>query len=602
MAERVAGIEVEDEAKPQNAPVLSGCEIDYPPYCIVTPDQQADGFSVELLRGALAAMHRGVIFKTGLWPEIMGDLVEGRIQALPLVGRTPEREALFDFTFPYLTMHGAIVVRDDNADILTAADLKGKQVAVLEGDNAEEYLRRANLGAVIVPLPSFETALRGLSIGTHDAVVIQKLVAFQIMRSAAIDNLRVVGPPLKDFTQNFCFAVRKGDTELLATLNEGLSIIMADGTFRRLYTKWFSAIEKLGRSKSRIVIGGDADYPPYEFLDGNGQPTGFNVDLTRAIAREMGLDVDIRLGTWGAIRSGLASGDIDVVQGMFYSVERDEEFGFSPPYTAVQHVFAVREGFPVPRDMEDLAGKTLLVMAGDVMDDLAVSMGYEDQIRAVPSQEEALRMLAAGEGDCALVARVPALYWIKNNRWDNLKVSEHSVFSAECCYAVLRGNENVLHQFSEGLASVKTTDEYRRIQAKWLSPYESPGISLRTAIPYVLVPFLLLFALLGGSFLWSRSLKRQVLSRTRELASKNALLLELRDALAARVQELEDAATQIKSLQGIVPICMHCHRIRDDEEAWQKLEKYIQEHSDAQLSHSLCPDCLAKYYPEPPPK
>ena len=207
---RVDGREAVGAEKPKIVPVLSGCEVDYPPYCIVTQDKQADGFSVELLRAALKAVGREVTFKTGSWPEIKQDLADGRLQALPLVGRTPEREAIFDFTFPYLTMHGAIVVREDNTDILTPADLKGKQVAVLQGDNAEEYLRRADLGAVIVPLSSFETALRELSAGKHDAVVIQKLVAFQLMQKAGLKNLSTVGPPLKDYSQSFCFAVRKG--------------------------------------------------------------------------------------------------------------------------------------------------------------------------------------------------------------------------------------------------------------------------------------------------------------------------------------------------------------------------------------------------------
>ena len=114
------------------APVLSGCEPDYPPYCIVTPDKRADGFSVELLRAALKAMGREVVFSTGpAWSALKQDLADGRLQALPLVGRTPEREALFDFTVPYLTMHGAIVVREDCTTILAPADLKARQVAVL---------------------------------------------------------------------------------------------------------------------------------------------------------------------------------------------------------------------------------------------------------------------------------------------------------------------------------------------------------------------------------------------------------------------------------------------------------------------------------------
>ncbi len=556
-------------AVPDRPPIRAGCEPDYPPYCIVAADQQADGFSVELLRAALKAVGREVSFKTAPWSELKQDLAEGRLQALPLVGRTPEREEIYDFTFPYLTMHGAIVVRDDTADIRSAADLKGKTVAVLQGDNAEEYLRRADLGAVIVPLPSFETALRQLSEGRHDAVVIQKLLAYQLMAQAGLKNLRAVGPPLSAFVQSFCFAVRNGDSDLLAALNEGLSLVMADGTFRALYTKWFATIEAAGRSRSRLVLGGDNDYPPYEFLDGNGQPAGFNVDLTRAIARHMGLAVDLRLEPWSAMRKRLAAGEVDGVQGMFYSFERDKEFSLSAPHSVVQHAFVVREGSPEMSSLADLAGKTVVVMAGDIMEDLVLKQGLGPQVVAVTSQEEALRLVAAGKYDAALVAVVPALYWIQQHGWSNLRVSGHSVLAAEYCYAVAHGREDVLALFSEGLGALKATGEYRQIQARWLSPYEAPPLRFRELARIGLMVILPLLALLLASVLWSRSLKRQVAGRTRELTAEIA---ERRQAEAALLHAKEDFSKAFMSSPTAVSInTLADGRYVDVNAAWEQL-------------------------------
>ncbi len=72
----------------------------------------------------------------------------------------------------------------------------------------------------------------------------------------------------------------------------------------------------------------------------------------------------------------------------------------------------------------------------------------------------------------------------------------------------------------------------------------------------------------------------------------------LQASLNQRLRELQDALSQIKALQGVLPICSYCHKIRDDREVWLKLEQYIQEHSMVRLSHSLCPECQARYYPE----
>lgn len=63
-------------------------------------------------------------------------------------------------------------------------------------------------------------------------------------------------------------------------------------------------------------------------------------------------------------------------------------------------------------------------------------------------------------------------------------------------------------------------------------------------------------------------------------------------------QKIKEAMAKIKTLSGLIPICSHCKKIRNDRGYYEELEKYISEHSDAIFSHGICPDCLEKYYPE----
>jgi len=64
------------------------------------------------------------------------------------------------------------------------------------------------------------------------------------------------------------------------------------------------------------------------------------------------------------------------------------------------------------------------------------------------------------------------------------------------------------------------------------------------------------------------------------------------------VAELQKALLEVKTLRGIIPICMHCKGIRNDKGYWQKLEQYITKHSDAKFSHGICEKCLQEHYPE----
>jgi CheY-like chemotaxis protein len=75
-------------------------------------------------------------------------------------------------------------------------------------------------------------------------------------------------------------------------------------------------------------------------------------------------------------------------------------------------------------------------------------------------------------------------------------------------------------------------------------------------------------------------------------------IIRLESERTRRINELEDAISHIKTLQGLLPICMHCHKIMDSEENWRKVDVYLQENTNAELSHSICPECLEKHYPE----
>lgn len=72
-------------------------------------------------------------------------------------------------------------------------------------------------------------------------------------------------------------------------------------------------------------------------------------------------------------------------------------------------------------------------------------------------------------------------------------------------------------------------------------------------------------------------------------------MLELQEALTARVAELQAALAHVKQLQGLLPICMYCHKIRTDASHWDRLETYISAHSDAEFSHGICPVCLERH-------
>ena len=176
------------------------------------------------------------------------------------------------------------------------------------------------------------------------------------------------------------------------------------------------------KSPQTIIVYTELDYPPYSYQDENGNPIGFNVNITRSIAKVMDLNVDIQIGPWGDIRKALESGKADVISGMYYSKEREKVVDFSPPYTIVHHAIFARKGSPSIKSEDELRGKEIIVMRGDIMNDYVLKNGLSENPVLVATQAEALRLLASGKHHYALLAKLPGLYWVK--KLQNVRVQQ----------------------------------------------------------------------------------------------------------------------------------------------------------------------------------
>jgi PAS domain S-box-containing protein len=83
-----------------------------------------------------------------------------------------------------------------------------------------------------------------------------------------------------------------------------------------------------------------------------------------------------------------------------------------------------------------------------------------------------------------------------------------------------------------------------------------------------------------------------------EIETYNANLTDMNRELKSKNAKLQEAYEKIRLLSGIVPICAHCRKIRDDEGYWSQLETFLTKHSETLFSHSICPDCMKEHYPD----
>lgn len=319
-----------------------------------------------------------------------------------------------------------------------------------------------------------------------------------------------------------------GHASLTTAANGGRTAVHSAG-LRRCWVWLWLLVWPAAAGGEPIRAASDHYYPPYEFLDEAGRPTGFNVELFRGICEVAGLQPEIRLDTWRVSLQRLENGEADVMIGMYYSPERSRQFSFSAPFISVSHAIFVRRGSSI-KGMADLKGRTVIVQQGDIMHDLLLGQRLSLDIVPVNDPIDALRLLAGGQHDCALLAELPARHLIREHGLSGLRTAGPAIHRTDYCCAGRKGSEALLARLDEGLRVLRATGRYDQIHDRWLGAYARQNTAARAVrwLLWMLAPAVLLLAVI---FAWAHAIRRRIAAATAslrvELTQRQAVELAL---------------------------------------------------------------------------
>jgi PAS domain S-box-containing protein len=314
-----------------------------------------------------------------------------------------------------------------------------------------------------------------------------------------------------------------------------------------LYSGEAQVIRLARKHLTTIIVD---NYYPYTFMNAQGIADGFSVDLIRAVTQAMGLEIDIKAGTWDQARTALEAGEIDMLPMMAYSEERNKVFDFSQPHTISFDAVFVVKGKGRFQSIADLMGKTVIVMKNDVAHDYLISRGVTppEKIVLTDSLPDALRLLALGKGDATLMPKLVGLLHLKKLGIVNLEPSSVVVddYQRRFSFAVKKGDNLLLHSLSDGLSIVKAAGMLDQIHQKWFGLVEPSPITLQSVMKYILFGFAALMLIVLIFIVWSLSLRKQVSLRTRKLEQEIAEHKQAKDNLLETKQRLELATASGK--------------------------------------------------------
>lgn len=240
---------------------VAATDASYAPFESMDDKGNVVGFDHDILQAAADKAGIKVTFKNTPWEGIFATLAQGdRDLVISSVTITDERKQSMDFTDSYFDATQMIALAEGNTDIKVAADLKNKKVAVQTGTTGDEVVSKI-LGKTnpnIKRLESMPLALKELVAGGVDAVVGDNGVVQNFVNHNPEAKLKTIVDP-SFAKEHYGIAVKKGrNDDLLKKLNEGIAGIKADGTYQKIYDKYFGKADAGAKEAASAASGAQA--------------------------------------------------------------------------------------------------------------------------------------------------------------------------------------------------------------------------------------------------------------------------------------------------------------------------------------------------------
>lgn len=219
-------------------------------------------------------------------------------------------------------------------------------------------------------------------------------------------------------------------------------------------------------SKEKLVMGTNAEFPPYEFVDDNGNIVGIDAEIAKAVAEKMGYELEIRDMKFDSLITAVQSGNIDfALAGMTVNEERLLSVNFSDTYATGIQVIIVKEGSEIA-SVDDLEGKMIGVQSGTTGDIYCTDDYGQENVKQFDNGALAVAALINGQVECVVIDNEPAKNFVAANA--GLKILDTEYAVEDYAAAIAKENTELLAKFNKALAELKAEGKLDEIIEKYI--------------------------------------------------------------------------------------------------------------------------------------
>ncbi len=457
---------------------------DFAPYEFADENGQHRGISAEIMQTISRKLNVDfTVTPTDSWEMSLQLARERKVDLLPLTNRTPERETYLDFTEPYLISQRHIITRRQKSGIQAEEDLPGHILALPTGYSINDLVRARWPDIRINEVPDISAALQQVAFGAADATILSSGVAAYWLDRNEITNLRIAGTLGQ--SSRLSIASRNDWPILAQIMRKALNTIDQDAR-RAIRRHWiFLEDDHIDRNQlgltteelawverhPRIRVGASGQARPISFLDAEGEYRGLAADYLKLLEKRIGIEFSVRSdGDWSVMLDDIQSNELDMINGISKTDERQQYLAFSLPYYAAPLKLYVRKGANNIHGPLDLEGKVVAVEKDYWLHE-RLSMEYPSTHLLVrDTTRAALEAVSQGEaevylGNLSVADRLIAEYGMEGLK--GIPVSPE--FGKTQLRIGIRKDWQTLAQIINKALTSITPQEHRKLQSIWLA-------------------------------------------------------------------------------------------------------------------------------------
>ncbi len=380
---------------------------------------------------------------------------------------------------------------DSKKSITKLEDLKNVSIGAMTGSTGEHLAKTRFSEAETKSFDDIMDGIAALKSGQIDAVITGYPAALNVTKH---NKELMIIPEQVDF-ENTAIAIKKGNDELLKSVNEIIAKFQKDGTFEDLKRRWlktdllpYETVEiPIIKDGEVIKIGTSATREPFCFVDGNQNVTGHDGEFALRIAAELKRPIQFVDMKFSALIPALQSGKVDmIVAGMTATAERAKSINFSQTYFKNSQVIIVKKSIDESKienksekikSIDDLKNKQIGVLLGSVHDTYAIKNFPNAKIMQYKNPSELILAVKSGKVDAAMYTS-ETLYEILRIEKD-LQILGDTLFSVPIAMGFNQKNDELKEKFNQFLKSVKANGIFDEMAKRWITDgkIEMPEIS-----------------------------------------------------------------------------------------------------------------------------